>query len=119
MAFHAVRERLAESAWAVWSQFVPHGTDGWSFVVGLGWGIVIALGVALVVGMYLDTQSAATDNSDPLSWQNSWWTNNWDKQTNFDRQQEQDDQWCRQADDVSHPRACLLYTSPSPRDQRG
>ena len=58
MAFHAVRERLAESAWAVWSQFVPHGTDGWSFVVGLGWGIVIALGVALVVGMHLDTQSA-------------------------------------------------------------
>ena len=49
-----------DSAWAVWSRLVPHGTDGWSFVFGLGWGILIALGGALVLGMYLDTDSPST-----------------------------------------------------------
>ena len=101
---------LLHFIWTVWTQFVPHGTDGWSFLVGVGWGIIIVLGVSLMVGMCLsDSPSTSTWESRSRGWHNLCWDSSDDK-SHLDSQLELDDKWCRQAEDwgcngwMTHPR---------------
>ena len=77
--------------------FVPQGTDGWSFIVGLSWGLLIALLTMLSIGLYFE---AHEDQSGRRQESGEQWSSRWSENISADiRQQREDDQWCRKADD--------------------